>query len=107
MAPADKLLFTGQEEPAAEEISTVIGTHFTSDTEAVLKQLGWDGASGCCCIGLTLAVDNDTIDKGVFMARGALDNGRTFITEASKIWAGASSGITLVMKFPDASLFTF
>ena len=104
-AVLDKALFTGGDTIAEEDLQQAVVHNFATDTAAALRRFGWDG-SACCAVGLNLSVDNDDVDKAVFLVRGPLET-KSVMVEAHKIWAGASSEVSLVMKFTDGGLFVF
>jgi len=106
MAPLDKSLFAGGGRPSENDINKVLVNNFNTDTDNALKKFGWDGSSGAAAIGLVLSVDNDTVEKSVLVLRGELEQ-KTMWIEAAKIWPGASSDVSLAVRFPTAEIFGF
>jgi len=106
MAAMDKALFTGGDQLAELDLQQAIVHNFATDTAAALKRFGWDGTGACCAIGLNLGVDNDEVEKAVFLVRGPLEK-QSIMIEAHKIWPGASKEAALALKFAEAGLFTF
>ncbi len=105
MTEIDKALFGGSEKLHRGDYEQAVIGNTTSDPAAALRRFGWDG-SGCSCIALTLDADNEKVGGATFLVRGPVD-GKTVAVEANKIWPGASSDVTLTLKFSDASIFTF
>jgi len=107
MPPLDKSLFAGARSLTPDEVIQLEVTNFTSDIDGELVQRGWAKPAACGSIGLHLAIDNNSVEGGRFIVRGQLVDGKQLVVEAGKVWHGADSKASLVLRFNDASVFTF
>jgi hypothetical protein len=105
MPPLDKKLFAGDSGLTIDELKQVEVRNFHQDVIDRLKNCGWNGKAKCCCVGLTLSLDNKKVIQGAFLVKGDLNEKLTI--EANKIWPSANSKVNLVLSFPNGEVFTF
>lgn len=102
----EKGLFTGSEQPNADDWATLFVTSFEKQhVEELFEAHGWEGeASGA--VGLRLSPDNTKIRAARLLLGGSWGEGPVTI-QAQKIWPTAGENLVLEIAINDMSMFKF